>query len=358
MQYRSRTLLRIMVLAGLTCQCLPPSVFAGAPLIKCQDCICVPNTHSYGYYPARWRRWPDHHLFGSPTPAMMPHHEHDGTNRATPEELPDLGLPSSQPTPSENRDVPGALPPDLDLPDEAPSTAPETLPADPLPDTPSATPPPKEEPANPPAAEPATPALPPSTPPPTPPSTPNELPADPLAPPAEPDDDPVPALPQSLREPEGEEQPRLTIVPTAGRTIGLQSPVAEQLTVDETGLPALSRPSVTFRASGVQPSPYMEQASAEGLPDLAPQLLEPSPQAQPVDTDNANLWNRRRQNPLRATTNKPGEVQQAVHWQATAIAEPAQQQVAPMTHSPKSGTRAASTPTVRNNPLRKPNGGE
>jgi hypothetical protein len=333
----------IVAIAWLLWLSCTSTVLAGPLLSKSKDCICKPNPMTYGYFAARWRPWPQQDMFGIPTPAVMRHGETSEPIEAEPEELPDL-------TPPSNQDLPEPLPQEPATPSDTQpdDTQPEALPENTLPDAPDTTPPQDDAPASIPEAEPATPSLPPATP--------GTLPEDPLAPPAELDDDPAPALPQSLLEPESERggEPRLTRARGSARPTRYQSPASSGGQLDETGLPSLPLSnSVSKEAKSkdgrVAPGRAREQA---------PELLEPAPVAQPVDAGDASTWNRRRLNPLRGASRDRTDVQQAAHWQATARVETATPRVAPVTNASPLRNRAADLLPARVNPLRGGAGGQ
>lgn len=110
-------------------------VVAGPPQIPIRDCICDPVHNNFGYYPARWHRWPAGHH----GPVMVP--TPDRTMLPT-EALPPPG-PSTAP-----RDLP--QPPDGMLPEEQapPSRQPTPLGLPTMPDVrpglPDVAPPPSD----------------------------------------------------------------------------------------------------------------------------------------------------------------------------------------------------------------------
>ncbi|MBX3415117.1 MAG: hypothetical protein KF708_20705 [Pirellulales bacterium] len=305
---------------------------AAPPLSKGKDCICAPNSQSYGYYPARWRRWPGPHMHGMPTPAML------GPDGSYMEEMPELLPPANEQAPRRGPSLPTPASPTETLPADSTDTTPpseaETAP-------PSTTTPPSAPPTRPSTkpAEPAAPTLPPVT-----------LPDNPLAPPADLDDDPVPSLPQSMRETQGRNIPALAQMPRRTTTRAYIPPKQEPQGLDETGLPLL--PGVSEANQGpiqIKTIPAETPPSDTAAPvEAVPELIEPAPSAQPLDNAAANKWTRHRENPLRGSGTSR-DVQSAAHWQTPAPAAPAVKR--PTATAPRSLPPAPAT-TLRSNPLR------
>lgn len=333
MQNQNRTLGLLLAAAMLFWLAGSASTQAEPPLSKGVGCICAPSSHTYGYYPARWRRWHAQPMYGMPTPAMMsPQGEYT-------EEMPELLPPTN-----EGMEAPATIP---SSPSEIPETTPAEAPDEPTRNVPDAAPPADTTPPNQPAAEP-TPAetepMQPALPPPS-------LPEDPLAPPAEFDDDPVPALPQSFRVPTSRNIPALAELPRSTRTRRYISPTADaQSNVDETGLPMLPAHDVNDSLRFKSTSPNGDESTSRSTTEAAPELIEPSPAAQPLDQAPTNKWTRHRQNPLRSGSAADRGVQQVAHWQTPAPAEPAIERAAP----PATPRQVHPLPSKsgRSNPLR------
>lgn len=338
---RSTYLVGCLVFATACCLLsdMASRALALPPLSQGKDCICAPNSHTYGYYPAKWRRWPQQGLYGVPTPAMMQHGE-QGLS-AEPEQLPELLPPTNERAP---RNVPQGPTTPADSPTD---TLPDTLPDEPSLDEPADVTPPGNLPAAEPETPPATPSLPPTTP--------GALPEDPLAPPAELDDDPVPALPQSLLEPMGDEVPEISQLPKVTTPTRYQPLTTSTSDVDETGLPTLPLPG---NQSGGTKIKLLPQHEAIAPLEATPEFLEPSADARPVDADSAGEWTSRRDNPLRGAADTPAEVQQAAYWQTTAPAKTAAPRSAlpPAKVTPRAGVQPSLSQRV--NPLRSTAGGQ
>ncbi|MGD9724204.1 MAG: hypothetical protein AB7O59_23780 [Pirellulales bacterium] len=139
--------------AGLPCSCTvgcPTGPHVG----------CAPRRITYGYYPTQWRRWPDAHLMGAPTPAeqaptpageLPPPGGEDAGPRVEPEQTPgalegtlppstEPGIPGGEPRIEPETESPGTQPrvepePGLPFGDEPPAPPSDTPPGN-LPGTP------------------------------------------------------------------------------------------------------------------------------------------------------------------------------------------------------------------------------